>query len=129
MLIWYANLPEETGYFIHRLHGAWFYVSVFLLVGKFAVPFFVLMPRDAKRDQKVLVGVGVFMLIAQWIDMLWIVQPEFYKDGPKIGLIEIGLTLGFLGLFGLAVARFLSKNNVVAMGDPKLAESVFHHHQ
>ena len=59
----------------------------------------------------------------------WMVQPEFYAEGPQLGLIELGLTLGFIGVFGLAVFRFLAKYNIVAIGDPRLAESVFHHHQ
>ncbi len=129
MLIWYANLPEETGYFITRMHGQWLWVSLFLLVGKFVLPFVILLPRDAKRNPKILAGVGIFMLFAQWIDILWMVQPEFFKEGPILGLTELGVTLGFLGIFGLCVAKFLAKNNVVAIGDPRLAESVFHHHQ
>jgi hypothetical protein len=129
MLIWYANLPEETGYFIRRLNNGWMNVSIFLLVGKFLTPFLVLLPRDAKRDSRVLAAVGVFMLIAQWIDILWLVQPEFYKEGPKLGWIELGVPLGFIGLFGFAVARFFARNRIVAIGDPRLADSVFHHHQ
>lgn len=129
MLIWYANLPEETAYFAHRMHGCWFYVSVFLLVGKFMTPFFLLLPRDSKRSMKMLTIVGCWMLFAQWIDMLWIVQPEFFRDGPHVGIVEIGLFLGFAGIFMTLVGRFLAKHNVVAIGDPRLAESVFHHHQ
>jgi hypothetical protein len=128
LLIWYANLPEETLYYIHRMKGAWFYISAFLLA-KFFVPFFVLLPRDAKRNASVLTGVGIFMLVAQWIDVYWMVQPEFFKDGPQFGWVELGIPLGFLGVFGLVVIRFLAKNNIVAIGDPRLAESVFHHHQ
>jgi hypothetical protein len=129
MLIWYANIPEETRYFAHRFVGCWFYVSLFLLIGKFMTPFFLLLPRGAKRSPKMLVSVGIFMLVAQWIDVFWMVQPEFFKDGPHIGVIEIGMCLGFGGIFMLLVGRFLAKYNVVAIGDPRLAESVYHHHQ
>jgi hypothetical protein len=128
MLIWYANMPEETGYYIRRLEGKWLYVSIFLLVGKFMTPFFVLLPRDAKRNARVLTIVALFMLVAQWVDIMWLVQPEFYK-APMIGWIEIGTALGFLGVFGLMVTRFLGRNNVVAIGDPKLSEAVHNHHQ
>ena len=129
MLIWYANLPEETGYYIKRFHGGWMGVSVFLLVGKFFLPFFALLPRDSKRNPKILAAVGIFMLIAQWVDVLWMVQPEFYAEGPRFGFTEMGVTLGFLGVFGILVSRFLAKHNVLAIGDPRLEESVFHHHQ
>lgn len=129
MLIWYANLPEETGYFIHRFNGYWFWVSIFLLVGKFLLPFFVLLPREAKRNQKILLFISVFMLVAQWIDVLWMVQPEFFKTGPRIGWIELGVLMGFIGLFGLVVSHFLARHNVIALGDPFLLESSVSHHQ
>jgi hypothetical protein len=129
LLIWYANLPEETLYYIHRMRGSWFYVSAFLLFGKFFVPFFLLLPREAKRNARMLTCVGIFMLVAQWVDVFWMVQPEFFKDGLHFGWVELGIPFGFLGVFGLIVIRFLSKNNIVAIGDPRLAESVFHHHQ
>jgi hypothetical protein len=129
MLIWYANLPEETGYFLHRFAGQWVWVSVFLLVGKFLVPFLVLLPRENKRNPNILFNIGIYMLIAQWIDILWVVQPEFFKDGPRFFWIEAGTLVGFIGLFGFVITRFLSRNNVVAIRDPRLEEAVFHHHQ
>jgi hypothetical protein len=128
MLIWYANLPEETSYYIHRFHGNWAAVSFFLLVGKFLVPFLSLLPRHAKRNFTTLRNVAIFMLLAQWIDVMWMVQPEFFVEGPRFGLTEIGMTLGFIGIFGFMVARFLGKYNVVAIGDPRLPDAVFHHH-
>ncbi len=129
MLIWYANMPEETGYFLHRFNGGWLYVSLFLLIGKFMGPFFLLLPRDAKRNETHLFRVGIFMLVAQWMDIYWLVQPEFSPSGPLFGWIEFGVTLGFLGVFGSVVLRFLSRHNVVAIGDPRLLEAVYHHHQ
>ena len=69
------------------------------------------------------------MLAAQWIDMMWIVQPEFFASGPRFGWIEAGVTAGFLGIFGTLVGRFLGKHSIVAIGDPRLSESVHGHHQ
>jgi hypothetical protein len=129
MLIWYANMPEETGYYITRFHAGWMNVSLFLFAGKFLVPFIALLPREAKRNPRTLAIVGVFMMIAQWIDVVWMVQPEFFKEGPKFGWQEIGITLGFLGIFGLIVSRFLAKFNILAIGDPRLPESVFRFRQ
>lgn len=129
MLIWYANLPEETGYFITRLSGGWLPFSVVVLLGKFLLPFFLLMPREAKRCPKNLARVAWIMLIFQWLDILWLSQPEFSKSGPMISWIELLMPLGFIGVLGLCISRFLSKYNIVAIGDPRLAESVHHHHQ
>jgi len=127
MLIWYANMPEETGYFLHREVGTWAYVGIFLMIGKFAVPFFSLLPRENKRSEKVLFRVGIWMLICQWIDILWLVQPEFFKDGPRVSWIELGTLAGFIGVFGTMVVRFWSKNTIVAVGDPRLTDSLNHH--
>lgn len=129
MLIWYANLPEETMYFMHRMEGKWMYATVFLFIGKFIIPFFALLPREAKRSESRLMKVGIWMIFMQWVDLMWLVQPEFFKEGPKFGWIEIASMLGLGGIFGLMVTRFLSKNNIVAIKDPKLVESVFYHHQ
>jgi hypothetical protein len=130
MLIWYANLPEETGYFLKRFaSNSWFAVALFLFIGKFLTPFFLLLPRDAKRNKTILKWVAVWMLFAQWVDVLWMVQPEFFLDGPKVGILGVGVTLGFLGLFGTATLHFFSRHTVVAIGDPRLEEAVFHHHQ
>lgn len=128
MLIWYANLPEETTYYIHRMDSGWMPVSLFLLLGKFLTPFFLLLPRDAKRNPRMLLGVGIFMLIAHWVDLLWLVQPNLqpYHGGPRLGWIELGVALGFFGLFGLAVSRFMAKHNIVAIGDPRLPEGLSH---
>lgn len=129
LLIWYANIPEETGYFLRRSTvGGWLWVSIFLLVGKFFVPFFLLMRRVAKRNQGLLVLAAIWMLAAHWIDLAWIVQPEFFKEGLKVGWIEVSGFLGFGGVFALLIFAFLSRNNAIAIKDPYLAESL-HHHQ
>jgi len=129
MLIWYANLPEETGYFILRLNPEWLSLTLSVFFLKFLFPFFALLPRSAKRSGKRLVVVGSVMLFAHWLDLLWLVQPSiFEKTGPRF-LAEIGGLLAFGSIFFGAVFRFLEKHSVVAIHDPKLAESVFEHQQ
>ena len=76
MLIWYANLPEETIFFIHRSHGGWMVVSIALLIFKFIVPFIALLPRWAKRTPKHLVAVCLLVLVMQFVDLFWLVLPQ-----------------------------------------------------
>ena len=90
------------------------------------VPFCAVLKREAKRSEKVILAVGSWMLFAHWIDVLWMSQPEFHRDGPSITWMEPLIALGFLGVFGLIVSRFLGKHNIVAIGDPKLEESMHH---
>jgi hypothetical protein len=128
MLIWYANLPEETFWYEHRTENGWVYVSVALFIARFVVPFIVLLPRGAKRNEKTLLTMGIWMLACQFLDLYWIVLPVFSKTGPMLPWIELLIFIGFWGLFGFVVHRFMTKNNIVPIGDPRLPEAVFRHH-
>lgn len=127
MLIWYANLPEETIFYAHRAQGGWMAISFSLLAFKFVVPFLMLLPRAAKRDKNHLVRVGVLILVMQWVDIYWLAYPNFNDGQVVFSYQEVGLFLGFLGVFIYAVTRFLSKNSIVAVKDPYLQESLHHH--
>ncbi len=129
MLIWYANMPEETGYFMLRFEPQWMKLTLSVFCLKFLFPFFALLPRAAKRNGKRLVIVGSVMIFAQWLDLMWLVQPSIFPgEGPRF-LGAAGALLVFGALFFWAVFRFLERNTVVAIHDPKLAESVFEHQQ
>ncbi|MDO8527822.1 MAG: hypothetical protein Q7T03_09070 [Deltaproteobacteria bacterium] len=126
MLIWYANLPEETGYLIRRTEGHWTPVALALLICKFVIPFFMLICRPAKRNENFLLFVALWILGAQWIDCYWMIYP-LLGDKPVFGWQEIGLFLGFMGLFALSVTWILQRVQAVPMKDPRLLEGVNHH--
>lgn len=130
MLIWYANLPEETPFFIDHLYEEWgcLYILVFLI--KWAIPFFVLMPKPSRTCPKVLGFMATAILLAQWLDLYWLITPEFVEEsvkgvafGPHF-FLSLLVGLGFLGAFFLAYLKFMSKHNVVAVGEPNLLSSV-----
>jgi hypothetical protein len=127
MLIWYANLPEETGYFIRRLSPGWVGVSISLLVFKFVVPFLALLSRRSKRNPTQLAFVSVLILVMQYVDIYWLVYPSLNPEKAHFGLPEIGGFAFFGGLFIMSVTRFLSRNELVAYRDPRIAESMHHH--
>lgn len=127
MLVWYANLPEETIFFLHRANGAWLVISYSLLVFKFVVPFFMLSPRQAKRDACSLTRVSWLILVMQMVDSYWLIYPNFNDGQAVFGIWEVGLIIGFSGLFMFAVTRFLAKNKVVAVNDPYMHEALHHH--
>ena len=127
MLIWYANIPEEAVFFLNRAQGGWLWVSIAIPIFKFVVPFFGLMRRSSKRNVPVLVGYCFMILAAQYMDDYWLVYPKFYPKGPVFSFQEIGIFLGFLGLFMFSVTRFLTKNNAVAIKDPRMHEALAHH--
>jgi hypothetical protein len=128
MLIWYANLPEETGYFLLRFNPGWEPWTIGLFIGKFFVPFFLLLPRGNKRSDLIVFLTGCWVLVMQYMDMTWMIEPQIFHNGPVFAPGDIGVWLGFFGVFGLVVLNFYKKNDLVAMRDPYLPDSVFHHH-
>lgn len=126
MLIWYANLPEETIFYLHRAHGGWMQVSFSLLIFKFIVPFVALLPRWAKRTKGHLIMVCVLVLVMQWVDLYWLVYPN-YKDHVVFSWQEILPFVGFLGAFLFMTTNFLAKHNLVPVKDPRIHESLSHH--
>ena len=127
MLIWYANIPEETEFYIMRSLNGWMSVSFALLIFRFIVPFMTLLPRGAKRSDSILVSVSVLVLVMQYVDIYWLVYPNFFEGILQFGFWEIGIFLGFMGLFLMTMMRFFTKNNMVAINDPRLHEALNHH--
>lgn len=126
MLIWYGNLPEEIDYMIRRTEGHWTKIALALLFGKFIIPFFLLLSREAKRREGYLVFVSLWVLVAQYLDCYWMIFPVVGLK-PIFGFAEILIFAGFLGLFVLSVAAFLQRVSPVPMKDPRLMEGVGHH--
>ncbi len=122
MLVWYANLPEEAGFFQRRFRHGWLAVTIALCIARFALPFLLLLPRRAKRDGRALALASAVVLAGQAIDLYWIIMPAVHRDGPVLGPAEAGPALLATGLVLLCVARFLGRHAPVPLGDPLLEE-------
>ncbi|MBK7890992.1 MAG: molybdopterin oxidoreductase [Bdellovibrionales bacterium] len=127
ILIWYANLPEETIFYLARSNGWWMAISFSLLILKFAVPFLLLLPRWAKRTPSHLAMVSVLILIMQYVDIHWMVYPNLDPYSPHFSWQEVGPFALLGGLFLWSVTGFLSKNKLVPVKDPRIDESIHHH--
>lgn len=127
MLIWYANLPEETIFFKPRQEGTWLLVSFSLIIFKFVVPFFALLPRWAKRNINHLSAVSILILVMQVVDLYWLIYPNLNKEHSFVlGFQDIGIFLGFLGLFIYTTTKFLSSHSIIPYKDPRMHESNSH---
>lgn len=130
LLIYYANMSEETVYFYNRFNNyeAWFYIN---LVMNFLSPLLLLMDRDNKRSETTLLIVSIIVLCGHWVDYYQMIMPGVFTEGTKDGsgfaLPEIGTALGFLGLFTFTVMSTLSKRPLIAKNHPFLQESLNHH--
>ncbi len=124
MLIWYANLPEETFFFMKRIKSGWLSYALALPLLKFIIPFLALLSQAAKRNEKIMLSVASIVLLGEWLDIYWIVVPVFQETPPVWGWVEIGMLIGFWGVFWYAVTSFFRKNSVLATGDPRILESI-----
>ena len=127
LLIWYANIPEETGWFFIRQRGGWQWVSLSLIVGHFLLPFFGLMSRRARRDRKSLVFWSVVLLVMHWLDLFWLVMPNVATDTVPIGAMEIGCFLGVGTIWLASALRNAVGMRLLPTGDPHLRESLCFH--
>ncbi len=128
MLIWYGNIPEETVYFVERLAN--FKNLFFINVGvNFIFPFLALMTRNSKRIPIILVFTSLVLLVGHWIDFYLLIMPGTIGEHASIGFVEIGMTLGFVGIFLWVVFRALSKANLIPVNHPYLKESSQYHTQ
>ena len=126
MLIWYANLPEETTFFLPRSKGVWAGISLALIFLKFIVPFLLLLPRGVKRNWKFMVYISALILFMQFIDLYWLIYPHFDPHFPWFGWLEIAIFLFFASLFIRSILNFLKKHSPVPLKDPRAGEALSH---
>ncbi|MGB0932751.1 MAG: quinol:cytochrome C oxidoreductase [Lishizhenia sp.] len=125
MLIWYANIPEETTYYIIRQdYFTWLYFGMFFI--NFAFPMLVLMSRDAKRHAGILTLVGLVVLAGHWVDAWQMINIGALGGLAHIGIMEIGMAVLFLGFFVRVILVNLTKAPLTAVNHPFLDESIHH---
>jgi hypothetical protein len=126
LLIWYANLPEETYWFMARWANGWQIVSVLLIVVQFAVPYIVLLPQEAKMDLRRLKIMAIWLLVARLIDLFWLVMPS-HSPTFSLSWTEIGFPLVGIGIVMLLISWKSKRYNLVPIGDPKLQRGLDFH--
>lgn len=126
LLIWYANIPEETVWFMARWQNGWQVVSVVLIVMHFAVPYFVLLPQEAKMDTRRLKWMAVWLLVARAVDLYWLVMPA-HSPTAGVSWTEIGFPFVGVGMIILLISWKSKRYNFVPIGDPKLQRGLDFH--
>jgi len=124
MLIWYANIPEETAFFKLRFAGGWGNVSWTLVFGHFVIPFFGLLSRHIKRSKSALAFWCFWTLAMVYIDMYWLVLPTIDADEPNVRLMDLLALVGVLSALVAGAAREIGKKNLIPTKDPRLEQSL-----
>lgn len=148
MLIWYANLPEETHWFEVRAQDGWASIGCALILGHFFFPFAFLMSRHVKRNKPALVFGAAFMLLIHCIDMQFLILPgsqhghaehgaevtpaheaatsssDFAQYLHQIDWADFGCFLGLLAIVTGVTILNIRRSSLLPQRDPRLAESL-----
>jgi hypothetical protein len=124
LLIWYANQPEETTWFLVRRSEGWNSLNWFLLFGHFVAPFALLLSRAVKRSPLLLGSVAAWILVADYLDFYWLVMPTLHVEGPRPHWLDLTTLVAVVSVFAAIVARACMRHPLIPVGDPQLAESL-----
>ncbi len=127
MLIWYANIPEETGYFKIRVSGPYRGIFFFNIIVNFLCPLLILMRRGSKRNWSLITFTAVLIIFGHWVDFYQMVMPGALKEHGQLMPFEFGVPCLFVGVIMWGVGRFLSKHSLLMRNHPFLKESMIHH--
>jgi hypothetical protein len=127
MLIWYANIPEETVYFKHRVQGPYKGIFFFNLIINFVAPILILMKRSAKRNYTLVTFMAVLIIFGHWIDFYQMVMGSISPEHVTLGWFDFGVAALFVGLLIFFVGRALASKPLIPKHHPFLKESIIHH--
>jgi len=116
LIIWAGNLPEEITWYMRRLNGGWGYVGLFVVLFHFAVPFVFLISRPFKRDITRLVWLAVWLLLMRYVDLFWIIEPNFSATF-NVTWLDVVVPIGVGGLWLAYFFRNLSTMPLVPAYD------------
>lgn len=122
---WYGNVPEETEYFLHRLHEPWLSMVIYIPFVSFVIPLYLFMFKAAKWTGVIAVPMALIVLSGLWLANLILVMPETTTtEAFGFGLLEIAVFLGFLGVFARCMFWFGKDHPMVGIADPLLADAL-----
>lgn len=118
LIIWSGNLPEEIGWYLPRIHGAWGGIALAVVILHFAFPFLFLLSRSFKRNAGKLVIVAILILVMRLVDLFWMLGPTFTGEHFHLSWMDLVAPIGMGGLWLAFFARELSRRALIPINDP-----------
>jgi hypothetical protein len=126
MLIWYANIPEETVHFKLRQQGPYSIIFYANFIINFCMPILILMTRPSKRNYFTVTFMALVIVFGHWLDYYQMVMPGPMGEFWHINWYEIGIFAGFAGIMIFCVSRTLAKASLIPNNNIFLKEAVIH---
>jgi hypothetical protein len=124
LVIWSGNLPNEIPWYYNRFRGGWQFIGLALIFLHFALPFALLLSRDIKRNFKLLRNVALWVIFMRFVDLYWMVAPDFHKGQFTLSWMDILAPIGLGGIWLAAFLWQLEKRPLLPIGDPHLEEGL-----
>jgi len=118
LIIWSANLPEETPWYLTRRSGAWQLIAVALILFHFVVPFVLLLSRSLKRTPASLATIVLGLLVMRYVDLYWQVAPSFQGPSFSPHWLDLATMLAIGGLWVAMFVRLLRPHPLLPLNDP-----------
>ena len=126
MLIWYANIPDETVYFKLRQQGPYSVIFYANFIINFIMPLLILMARPSKRNYFTITFVAMLIIFGHWLDFFQMIMPGPLHEHWNINWFEIGIFMGFAGILIFCVSKTLTKSSLVPNNNLLLKETAIH---
>jgi hypothetical protein len=126
LIVWSGDLPEEIPWYLSRFTGGWQYIGIALVLLHFALPFALLLSRDLKRNFRLLSTVAAGVLVMRFVDLYWMVAPDFHKGHFTVSWMDFLLPIGLGGIWLAAFLWQLELRPLMPLGDPHLEEALEH---
>jgi len=126
LIIWAGNLPQEIGWYQHRLTNDWRFIGMALIVFHFAVPFVLLLSRTIKRQSGLIVIVAAGILVVRVVDLFWLIAPDFHPQGIFVSWLDVVLPLSLFAIWAGAFVWQLRGRAILPVHDPQFDEALGH---
>ena len=126
MLIWYANIPDETVYFKMRQQGPYSIIFYANFIINFCMPILIIMSRPSKRNYFTVTFMAMMIIFGHWLDYFQMIMPGPLGENWHINLYEIGIFIGFVGILIFTVSRTLTKSSLITHNHLMLKETMVH---
>ncbi len=124
LVIWIGDIPADSSWYVVRAAGSWRVLALCVLVGEFAIPFVLLLPRRLKRRPSALAMIGALIILMHILDVFWLVAPAFHPTGIRVSWLDIAALLMVGGLATAAAAWRGRAHASLPINDPYLAQAV-----
>lgn len=123
LIIWIGDLPREVAWYVHRSGGGWDEIAALLVIGKFAIPFLLLLLRGVRRSTTVLALLGAWLLLMHVTEIYWLIMPAFTPGLLRLHWLDAA-TLAFVAASAVLFARWRATGlAALPLGDPALMSS------